>query len=91
MNLYTLTEDEITVVGKLNSHRKDSLLIICDYGTRGIGIDADALQAPEYYEYLVALGLVNGEGLPCETQDYLICVQHLFRSARVVEITPEDL
>ncbi len=56
MQLYTLIESEVATIEALNQQRQDELLIVCDFGVNGVGVDPDALQQPEYSVYLEALG-----------------------------------
>ena len=56
MQLYVLTESEVDTITALNAQRTNVLLIVCDYGADGVGVDPDALQQSEYSVYLDALG-----------------------------------
>jgi len=53
MKLYSLTKSEVSIIETLNTQRRNVLLIVCDFGDDGIGVDPDALQEPKYSDYLV--------------------------------------
>ena len=74
MKLYQLIPAEIEKVETLHKSRKNVLLIICDHGEGYIGIDADALESPEFEEYSILLSdtfddkrVFVGEVVPSKT------------------------
>lgn len=55
MFLYSLTPEEVTTLSAVNSGQVNVILVVCCHGEY-TGVDPVALQAPEFANYLNALG-----------------------------------
>ena len=55
MFLYSLTPEEVTTLSNVNSGQVNVILVVCCHGEY-TGVDPVALQAPEFANYLNALG-----------------------------------
>jgi hypothetical protein len=60
ISVYSLTPEEIATIQALNTQRRNVLLVVCDFGS-AVGVDPEALQNPEYADYLAALGGYDAE------------------------------
>lgn len=50
MELYTLTDAEITVITGVNETKRDKMLIVCQHGEH-IGVDPSAVLDPDFSDY----------------------------------------
>jgi hypothetical protein len=64
INFYKPTPQELIDIQALNESRENVLLIICDHGNGHIGVDADALDHPDFAAYKAECDLVGGELKP---------------------------
>jgi hypothetical protein len=54
-NIYTVSSEEAEAINALNSTRSNVLLVVCSF-EQYVGVDPEALQSPQFSDYLQVLG-----------------------------------